>query len=345
MKHSHRHFCLCLPALVIVTAVILLSRNAVAQTEADVINGAGIVWFAGNVISDSDEATRIDLGDVHGILEGDRLAAFRPGNNHYTPLGTIQIVESHNTWSRPGDVSSISLKKGDIILGIRTLRQIGTGRELQEAFLERQLVRSSNRNSYSTLREEQSARILRGLVRRQSRWIRELKPIAGQVRSDSFSVENFQKIQPLLNQIRRFQEFRATGVPMDRCLGKEWNSVLATLTPEAEPTATAVADAKPQPSTPAAEATTQPDSLKSELETRIDLVREETSQVLFDRFPEERNVAIVLGSVIDLESPRNEPLWISLELSRSQFPELAEDREMLQELPEILKRVRARINP
>lgn len=345
MKHSHRRFCLCLPALAIVTAVILLPRDAVAQTEADVINGAGIVWFAGNVVSDSDEAPRIDLGDVHGILEGDRLAAFRPENNHHTPLGTIQIVESHNTWSRPGDVPGISLKKGDIILGIRTLRQIGTGRELQEAFLERQLVRSSNRNSYSTVREEQSARILRGLIRRQSRWIRELKPIAGQVRSDSFSVENFQKIQPLLNQIRRFQEFRATGVPMDRCLGKEWNSVLATLTPEAAPTTPVVAEAKPQPSTTAADPTAQPDSLKSELETRIDLVREETSQLLFDRFPEERNVAIVLGSVIDLESPRNEPLWISLELSRSQFPELADDREMLQELPEILKRVRARINP
>jgi hypothetical protein len=49
--------------------------------------------------------------------------------------------------------------------------------------------------------------------------------------------------------------------------------------------------------------------------------------------------------VIDLESPKNEPLWISLELSKSQFPELAEDREMLVELPEILKRVRARVNP
>ena len=65
MKYSHRRICLCLPAMAIVTAVMLLPRNAVAQTEADVINGGGIVWFAGNVVSDSDENPRIDLGDVH----------------------------------------------------------------------------------------------------------------------------------------------------------------------------------------------------------------------------------------------------------------------------------------
>ncbi|MEI7698694.1 MAG: hypothetical protein WCK86_02790 [Planctomycetia bacterium] len=342
---KHLFLSLCLTTVVSIFGV--LPAVALGQSDPNVINGGGLVWFAGSVISDSDEAIRIDLGDVHGVLEGDRLAAFRPQNSHYAPLGTIQILESHSTWSRPARSISMALHKGDIIIGIRTLRQIGTGQDLQEAFLERQLVRSSNRNSYSTLREQQSAKILHGLVRRQTRWIRELKPVAGQIRSDSFSSENFQKIQPLLNQIMRFQDLRATGIPIERCIGKEWESVLGTLTPESAIAASTPGKGKldQTPAVVSQSAESETDSLKSELEKRIDVVREETGLVLFDRFPEERNVAIMICSVIDLESPKNEPLWISLELSKSQFPELAEDREMLVELPEILKRVRTRVNP
>ena len=342
---KHLSISLCLTTVVSIFSV--LPAVALGQSDPNVINGGGLVWFAGSVISDSDEAIRIDLGDVHGVLEGDRLAAFRPQNSHYAPVGTIQILESHSTWSRPARSISMALHKGDIIIGIRTLRQIGTGQDLQEAFLERQLVRSSNRNSYSTLREQQSAKILHGLVRRQTRWIRELKPVAGQVRSDSFSSENFQKIQPLLNQIMRFQDLRATGIPIERCIGKEWESVLGTLTPESAIAASTPGKGKldQTPAVVSQSAESETDSLKSELEKRIDVVREETGLVLFDRFPEERNVAMMICSVIDLESPKNEPLWISLELSKSQFPELAEDREMLVELPEILKRVRTRVNP
>lgn len=342
---KHLSISLCLTLMIAISGA--LPAVALAQADPNVINGGGLVWFAGYVVSDSDEATRIDLGDVHGVLEGDWFAAFRSQDNHYTPIGTIQILESHNTWSRPARSVNMALLKGDIIIGIRTLRQIGTGRDLQEAFLERQLVRNSNRNSYSTLREQQSAQILRGLVRRQTRWIRELKTVAGQVRSDSFSTESFQKIQPLLSQVMRLQELRSTGIPIERCIGKEWESVLGTLTPEAATAAATPKNVKPESSAAVVSqlAQEETDSLKSELEKRIDLVREETSLVLFDRFPEERNVAIMLCTVIDIESPKNEPLWISLELSKSQFPELAEDRELLVELPEILKRVRARLNP
>lgn len=316
--------------------------SAAAQSDANTKAGGGIVWYAGTVLSSAAEAERIDLGDVHGVLEGDRLAAFRRTDNHYTPLGTIQIIDSHPTWSRPGGPVAAQLRQGDLVLGIRTLRQIGTGSDFSEAFLNRQLIRNSSRNGYSTLREQESAQTLRTIVDRQHRWVRQLKPVAGRIRGASITPEDFQSLQPLLSQIRRFQDFSAIGMPLQRCASPEWAAVASVLTPApaieiaASPEKTESGATAESPADPA----TSPDSLAAALNKRIELIQQESAVVLFDRFPEERVLTNILCTAIGIENPRNEPLWISLELARSQFPDLAEDREILQEIPEILKRVR-----
>jgi hypothetical protein len=77
----------------------------------------------------------------------------------------------------------------------------------------------------------------------------------------------------------------------------------------------------------------------------VTLIRQETEQRLFTRFPEERNLVVVLCTAIDIEGPQNELLWISLELAKTQFPQLADDRDMLEEMPVILSRVRQKLNP
>lgn len=322
---------------------LLLPQSALAQTDDNTKAGGGIVWYAGTVLSSAAEAERIDLGDVHGILEGDLLAAFRRTDNHYRPLGTVQIIESHPTWSRPGGPVAAQLQQGDLVLGIRTVRQIGTGSDFSEAFLNRQLIRNSNRNGYSTLREQESAQVLRTIVNRQQRWVKQLKPVAGRIRGASVTPADFQSLQPLLSQIRRCQDFSAIGIPLEKCASPEWAAVTAVLTPRP---AVETASSAPRNKQPAASDASlpnpdsSPDSLAATLNRRIELIQQESSVVLFDRFPEERILANLICTAIGIENPRNEPLWIGLELSRSQFPELADDREMQQEIPEILKRVR-----
>jgi hypothetical protein len=312
-------------ALLWLLGSFLLTASAVAQTDANTKAGGGVVWYVGTVLSSAAEAERIDLGDVHGILEGDQLAAFRRTDNHYKPLGTVQIIESHPTWSRPGGPVAAQLQQGDLVLGIRTVRQIGTGSDFSEAFLNRQLVRNSNRNGYSTLREQESAQVLRTIVNRQQRWVKQLKPVAGRIRGASVTPADFQSLQPLLSQIRRCQDFTAIGIPLEKCASPQWAAVSAQSATSDPP--------EPNPAS-------SPDSLAATLNRRIELIQQESSVVLFDRFPEERILANLICTAIGIENPRNEPLWIGLELARSQFPELADDREMLQEIPEILKRIR-----
>ena len=328
-------------ALFVLLTAPCFHSGAAAQSDTNSRNGGGTIWIAGSVISDSDEAPRIDLGSVHSILPGDTLAVFRSTNQHHIPITTVTIEETSNTWSRPRVSPAAPLKRGDRVFAIRILNQFGTPREFRQAFLERQLVATTNRNSYSTLRDSEVAMNLHELGRRQTLWLRQLRVNAGSLRGASIGSETYASLQPLLRQVRRLQDFSALGVPIETTIGKEWASVLATLTPQSalpQPPATPKKEGS-KPATPE-----QPSPALAELERKITLIRQETDQLLFTNFPEERNVAVVLCTAIDIEGPKNEPLWISLELAKTQFPQLADDRDMLEEMPVILSRVRAKLN-
>jgi len=337
---------------VLVSAAGLSPANA--QSDTNSRNGGGIIWVVGTVISATGETPRIDLGEVHSILPGDRLAVFRSRENHHVPVGTVTVEETSANWCRPQLSALTPLQTGDRVFAIRVLNQFGTPREFRQAFLERQLVSTTNRNSYSTLRDAEVAMSLHDLSRRQQFWLRELKINAGRIPSASVGTETWKNLQPLLRQVRRLQDFRAMGLPIDRAVGGGWDSVLTTLTPEtAQSSLPATADATPKDSTSedssvASEQSVTADEVspaQAALERRITLIRQETEQRLFSRFPEERNLAVVLCAAIDIEGPKNELLWISLELSKTQFPQLADDRDMLEEMPVILSRVRQKLNP
>lgn len=340
-----------LQSLLIVFAVISAGSHAPvsAQSDSNSLNGGGIVWVAGTVVSEDDEVPRIDLGEVHSILPGDRLAVFRPQENHHVPVGTVTVEETSANWCRPRLSLATPLGRGDRVFAIRTLNQFGTPREFRQAFLERQLVSATNRNSYSTLRDVEVAMSLHDLSRRQQVWLRELKTRAGRIPSASVTSDTWETLQPLLRQVRRLQDFRAVGLPIDRAVGPAWDSVLITLTPEpARSSLPTQIEPKPKANAAPAEADTAGEGVspaKAELERRISLIRQETEQRLFSRFPEERNLAVVLCAAIDIEGPKNELLWITLELAKTQFPQLAEDRDMLEEMPVILSRVRQKLNP
>jgi len=338
-------------SLLIVFTVIFCGglSPAFAQSDSNSLNGGGVVWVAGTVVSEDEDAARIDLGEVHSILRGDRLAVFRSKENHHVPIGTVTVEETSANWCRPRLSLSTPLRRGDRVFAIRILNQFGTPREFRQAFLERQLVSSTNRNSYSTLRDVEVAMSLHDLSRRQQLWLRELKTRAGRIPSASVSSDTWENLQPLLRQVRRLQDFRAVGLPIDQAVGPAWDSVLVTLTPEpAQSSLPTQIESKGKDNAAPAEADNADEVVspaKAELARRITVIRQETEQRLFSRFPEERNLAVVLCAAIDLEGPKNELLWITLELAKTQFPQLAEDRDMLEELPLILSRVRQKLNP
>ena len=318
---------------------VICSQSLLAQgpgTDVAELNaGAGLVWLAGTVRTDGG-TLRVDLGDVHGVLEGDRLAVFRKHEDHHIPLGIVQIADARTVWSSITSAATTPLQEGDLVLGVRTVRQTGTGENLQNGFLRRQLIRNGDRNGYTSADRVEVALTLRSLVRKQDRWAREKKEIAGSVRSSSITSAKYAALEPLRNQILLMRKYRETGIPLETCAGRTWDNCITVLTP------------RDNVDNPALEADPTTSSLAlptdEQLKQRIEVIRDTTSFVLYDRFAEEQNLAVLICTTVEQDSPPNEALWIGVQLSRSQFPGLAEDREMLEEIPEILRRVRLALN-
>ncbi len=318
-------------------------ENARGQS-VDNQDGAGIVWFIGAVAHRSDGQPTIDMGDAHGLTEGTEVAVFRSKDNHFLPLGIIQIEESFATWSIPAKNRTIELQTGDRIIYVRTLSQIGTGDSFRDAFLRKQLIKTGERNSYGTALEQSEAATLQRYIARHPKWVRDHKHITGTIRSQSVSAYDVEDMQPLLNQVMKFQYYQKLGVPLKKAIGAEWSRSLEVLTaaPEFVFGQKANSDEISSNATPSSDAS-ETTNLQPEgdAETkRIEAFRRHVNKLLFVRAAEERNVVMAICVTIEKVQPKNERQWFSLQIKGTQFPSLAEDVQFLNDLQTIMRRVR-----
>ena len=328
------------PAVAVSVAVALMPLVTCAQ-YADIRDGAGIVWFVGSVLPDNPGRARIDLGDAHALSEGDALAVFRARDNHFVPMGTIRVSQSLATWSIPAATARFKLETGDRVAYVRTLHQLGTGPAFLDHFLRQQIVKTSHRNGYSTVRQLEEADVLERFLIRQPRWQRNQEHIAGTILSSSVSRKDLQEMQPLLNQVMKFQDYQSLGVPIEQTTGAAWTSVLKTLTPadielfdSIEFTAITADDGnKP--------AETDPIADSAESTKQIGAIRRHVDALLFLRQPEERNVVTIICAALEKAQPQNERQWYSLQLRGTQFAALADEKQLLDEFELVMRRVRA----
>jgi hypothetical protein len=252
-----------------------------------------------------------------------------------------RIKNSLATWSIPASTIRFEPETGDRVIYVRTLSQLGTAESFLDGFLRLQIVKTSRQNGYSTLQQLEEADVLESFVKRQPRWQRNQEHIAGTIRSSSISRKDLEEMQPLLNQVMKFQDYRSLGVSIEQAAGAEWQSVLMTLTPapvvvfdsiersvnEAEAKAPATGD------NPAGDSG---ESLKS-----VVAIRRHVEALLFLRSPEERNVVTMICAALEKAQPRNERQWYSLQLRSTQFAALAEEKQLLDEFEAVMRRVRA----
>lgn len=306
----------------------------------------GLIWMTGSVTADENIPARIDLGEAHGLREGQSVAILRPVDTHFSPVGGFRISRSEATWSVPAVSGSTILQQGDRVLAVRTLTEVGTAEDFQDKFLAQQIVRTADSNGYSTLRLQEEADTLQRLTVRQPRWQRDQKRIAGTIRAESVSAADWQAMQPVLNQVLKFQQFRDSGIPIRQTIGLKWERVLRVLTPrrmQLIPHSETAFDSQGSlDSTDSASVADQPASAeeKPALENRIDVIRGHVNRILFLRSDEERNVVTMLCTVLEVETSPNDRQWISRQLAFTQFADLADDIGFLDDFEAILKAVR-----
>ena len=316
---------------------LLCSCLNAGQVFAD--DPAGLVWFVGSVTGLIGESATVDLGEAHDLRSGEKLALFRSNDDHYDPLGTLTIDDSRPTWCLMAKSSRFQPQSGDVVIYVRSLKQLGTGEQFQDAFLKHQIISRGNRNRSSSLNLEEESAILQRFVNRQPRWVMEHNPVAGAIRSASVDRDALAEVQPLLNQILKYQEFLSQGVPVEKAVGAEWALVLSTLV--IREVGVPQPDAGGEPTGTAEEPGTDPaPTLPKAVDIPVESIRRHVDNIMFSRSLEERRVATLICTALEQFGPIHEKLWISEQLRSTQFASLATDEQLLLEFETVLQRER-----
>lgn len=342
MSVSIRPSYLCLVAgLAVAVFAGALGEPAFAD-KIDKLDGAGVIEFFGTIHLQEDNQPIIDLGDAHGLHEASEVAIFRAEDMHFRPLGSFRIEVSFATHSVPEVPSDIELRDGDRVVYVKTLSQLGTGDGFRESFLRQQLIKTAERNSYSTFRQQDEADTLQRYVSRQPRWVRDRKHFAGRMRSPTVSVQAAEDMTAVLSQVQLLQHYQSLGISIDRNIGRNWLTVIKALKPApdvvfGEPRLNI---AKSNEETLASKPVEPNQDPADVVERRAERFRREANSILFTRSVEERNVAVIVLAALYVEKPRNERQWLIDQVRVSQFPSLAVNEQFIEDLLKILKRVR-----
>lgn len=346
---------LTLSVLAILVCHTMLTATAFAQAKKfDFKPRPGVVWFIGSITSDEDGLPTIDMGDAHGVTEGESVALFRPVDGYFEPVGSVKVDQTFVTWSLPARTRQITPKVGDRVVYVRTLSQLGDAENFRERFLEHQIVKTGVRNGYSTLQLQEQADALANIMARQPRWQRDQKQIAGYLRSPSISIQDLEELKPCLKQVMRFQDFSTLRIPVANAVGNEWASVLDTLTPEIAdsfpehrpqiseaPKPEETSDKNPEEvAAKSAEAAEQQAQEDAALKLRIARIQKNVDTMLFSRPVEQRRVIIMLCTALEKFRPSQEGPWFSAEMQLTQFPLLKDDTQLLEDFAAVMRKVR-----
>lgn len=348
----------------ICVVLLLMPAGSKAAPFQQIEDLPGLVWFIGTVEQINDGVPIIDLGEVHTLRTpgearpfavelggatskrveelppGCRVVVVRNRNNRFTPMGLMNVQFTYPTWSEMERPASFSPEIGDIVMFVAAPGELGSGEAIRDSFIRHRLVANSNRNRYSTMRESIEANALQGIVEKQPSWVKGQRRIAGVVRSASVTKDSYVRLKPFMNQIMMFQDYQDQGVKVSQVTTGAWQGVLDELrhrkdafeSPSKESADAVVDDAAEASPAIATENSVSPDMLIA--------VQRVVNEAMFERFPEERDVISVICATLLQTKSSNERQWMGQQFSRSQFPELGNQDQVLIDMEGVMRVVR-----
>lgn len=323
---SH-HFIFALSACAL-TAVCEQTANA---DELEVpLERTGIVYSIGHVESVINRGAVIDLGDAHTLRVEESVALIRQTENYFTPVGILRISETYPTFCHAHPSPTVKPQKGDIVIFIREFSDLRTPKVYREEFLQRQLIKNSGSNGYSTRRRSDTAMALLTYTKSQPKWEKSKSNILGYMNGSSFAGGGETSIKRLLNQINMFREHYRAGRNSLPASGRGWTQVMNVL---AGKTATLQHNS------------TQVENADDEFQDEvagpsIRDIKRAVAESLFDRTVEERNLLSYMVATALEDSPRKLELWLRQQAEQSQFPTLSSEDVVLDVIQNLIREFR-----
>ena len=314
---------------------VFLSENCVSAAPPEAPEEpAGLVWFIGTVEQVVDGVPLIDLGEVQSLRRGSMVAAIRYRDNHFAPLGVLEIRNSHPTWCQTKKPDSFAAEVGDLVMFVESPGDLGSGDAIRDGFIRHRIVANSNGNRYSTIRDSIEADTLQRVTEKQPNWVEGKRRIAGVIRSPSVTKDMHTRLKPFMSQMLTFQDYQDRGVNVALVTSEPWQNVLKGLRSRKELTNTRVQDADP-------DAVAEPIVTQNTVdESQLVAVRRVVDESMFQRFPEERNTIAVICAALLYTKTSNERQWIGQQLAKSQFPSLSNQEQTLIDMESIMRRIR-----
>ncbi len=350
----------CVGIATIWAIVVLGACSSMAAPFQQIEEPQGLVWFIGTVELINDGVPIIDLGEVHTLRiagegrpfaaelggadskriedqpQGSRVVVVRNRNNRFSPLGVMNVQFTNPTWSEMEPPTSFSPEVGDIVMFVAAPGDLGSGETIRDSFIRHRLIANSNRNRYSSFRDSIEANALQGIVERQPTWVRGKRRISDVIRSSSVTKDSYMRLKPFINQIMMFQDYQDQGVQVSKVTTGAWQGVLDELRYKmddfgASPKEAAGDDAEASPAI-ATENKVNTDTLVA--------VQRVVNEVMFERFPEERDVIAVICANLLQTKTSNERQWMGQQLTRTQFPRLSSQEQVLVDMESVMRIVR-----
>ncbi len=305
-----------------------------AAPPQDIEEPEGLVWFFGTVEQVVDGVALIDLGEVHALRQGRMLASIRYRDNHFTPLGILEVHASHPTWCQTDKPAFFTPEVGDLVISIEAPGDLGDGDAIRDGFIRHRIVTNANGNRYSTMRDTIEADMLQRMIEKQAGWVKANRRIAGVIRSSSVTTEISTRLKPFIKQIFLFQNYENQGVDVAQVIPDAWRDVLQQLRyrKQSSDIKTPLGDPEASEQPIATEHAVNPSLLVA--------VRRVVAETMFQRFPEEQHTIAVICAALLYTKTSNERQWIAQQFSQSQFPRLSDQEQTLIDVEAIMRRVR-----
>ena len=306
--------------------LLTLCTQADAQTEFQV-ERAGLIYGLGHVERVARGSALIDLGDVHTLKVDEKVAVIRPVDNYYVPIGVLRVQHTYPTTCRTHRSNIVDPLPGDIILFTREFWQMKTGPLFRDQYLKQQIIKTSGNKGYSTFRRSDTAVALMKYQSNHPKWERADAKVVGYIEGASFSDGQRSSFEALLRQIGMIREYHRVGGRTLPAAGEKWEKVMSILL---GPTVIAQHEAA-QP------VSDDEDLLDEDFGPAVRDVRRVVRERLFARLDEELDLITYLVATL-LEDPvGNERLWFIKQFGQSQFPDLARDDAVFEQIRVIVR--------
>ena len=291
---------------------------------------SGLIYGLGRVERVDSKSAQIDLGDVHTLRPGEKVAIFRPQGNYFVPIGVLVVGETHPTFCRTTRSTSVKPEAGDIAMFTREFSQLKTAAQHRDDYVRHRVAKNTGRNRYSTFGEDDVAIALADYRDHYEQWERSQRDVVGYLPGKTFAGGKESEISQLLKQISMMRELHRVGSNTLPAAGPQWVAVMNVLF---GPTVVLQHRAAQKIVTDefADEEVTGPPIRDIERQVR---------DTLFDRRDEEQKLVTYLVANIIENSPRSLEIWFTHNLKESQFPQMAEEVALVDQVRRILKELR-----